>query len=68
MSQWNSLTRVLRCYENASGQRLNNYKTSIFFSRNMPQEDKDMILADARIPATQCFDKYLGLLALVGRS
>jgi hypothetical protein len=68
MSQWNSLTRVLRCYEEASGQRLNNSKTSIFFSRNTPQEDKDMIIADAGIPTTQCFDKYLGLPALVGRS
>jgi hypothetical protein len=43
-------------------------RPQFFFSRNTPQEDKDMILADAGIPATQCFDKYLGLLALVGRS
>jgi hypothetical protein len=68
MSQWNSLTRVLRCYEEALGQRLNNSKTSIFFSQNTLQEDKDVILADVGILATQCFDKYLGLPASVGRS
>jgi hypothetical protein len=68
LPQWNSLTRVLRCYEEASGHHLNTAKTSIFFSRNTSQGEKNMILADAGIPATQCFDKYLGLPALVGRS
>jgi hypothetical protein len=52
---------VLRRYEEASGQRLNSDKTTIFFSRNSALEDAD-------IPETQCFDKYLGLPALVGKS
>jgi hypothetical protein len=56
-SQWQSLTNVLRRYEEASGQRLNSDKTSIFFSRNSALEDKEAILEDAGIPETQCFDK-----------
>lgn len=67
-SQWQSLTNVLRRYEEASGQRLNLDKTSIFFSRNSALEDKKAILEDAGILETQCFDKYLGLPALVGKS
>jgi hypothetical protein len=44
MSQWGALTNVLGLYEAASGQRLNNNKTSIFFNGNTPQEERQTIL------------------------
>lgn len=59
---------VLGAYEEASGQRLNNYKTSIFFSRNTSQATKDRILEIIGVPDSKRFDTYLGLLALVGKS
>jgi hypothetical protein len=62
------MTNVLRRYEEALGQRLNLDKTSIFFSKNSAMEDKEAILLDRGILETQCFDKYLGLPALVGKS
>jgi hypothetical protein len=68
ITQWRSLTGVLRSYEEASGQHLNANTTSIFFSRNTSMKEKEAILADAEIPVTQRFDIYLGLLALVGKS
>jgi hypothetical protein len=34
MFQWNHLTCLLQHYEGASGQRLSNNKTTIFFSKN----------------------------------
>ena len=52
----------------ASGQRLNQEKTSIFFSRNMIQECKEEILRILGIHGMQRCDKYLRLLALVGKS
>jgi ribonuclease HI len=68
LSQWGTLTNVLRIYEAASGQRLNNDKTSIFFSGNTPQEERNKILEVAGIPSSQRYDTYLGLPALVGKS
>jgi hypothetical protein len=68
LAQWESLTNILQLYEKASGQRLNNSKTSIFFSKNTPQGDRDALLERAGIPATQRYDTYLGLPALVGKS
>lgn len=33
--EWGSIQQLLKVYENASGQKINKEKTSIFFSRNM---------------------------------
>jgi hypothetical protein len=52
----------------ASGQLLNQDKTSIFFSCNTLEDSKSKILRLSRIPATQRYDKYLGLPTLVGKS
>jgi hypothetical protein len=65
---WRKLTSLLHTYELASGQRLNQSKTSIFFSRNTTTETRQEILRMAGIPSTQSFDKYLGLPSLVGKS
>jgi ribonuclease HI/exonuclease III len=66
--EWRVLNEVLDLYGKASGQRLNKDKTSVFFSRNTTQEVKDLILSVVGIPASQRYDTYLGLPALVGRS
>ena len=47
---------------------LNRDKTSIFFSRNTSNEVKEVIIRLAGVLATQKYDKYLGLLALVEKS
>jgi hypothetical protein len=65
---WNILIAILSSYERASGQMLNRDKTSIFFSRNTTQAAKECILQLSGIPATQRYDRYLGLPSLVGRS
>lgn len=65
---WNILTAILSSYERASKQMLNRDKTSIFFNRNTTQAGKECILQLSRIPATQRYDRYLGLPSLVGRS
>ena len=41
--EWRRLMRILEDYEAASGQKLNEDKTSIFFSRNTSMEKRDEI-------------------------
>lgn len=68
IQQWTYLTSILRQYEEVSGQRLNSNKTAIFFSKNTSMADKERLGEVLGIPITQCYDKYLGLPALVGKS
>jgi hypothetical protein len=44
LTHWIRLTNILNLYEQASGQRLNLEKTSIFFSRNTPREMQENFL------------------------
>jgi hypothetical protein len=68
MGHWSRLSNLLKKYELASGQKLNNLKTAIFFSRNTSQETREKILVESRIPSSQRYDTYLGLPTLVGKS
>jgi hypothetical protein len=68
LSHSNRLTSLLHIYERASGQKLNTSKTAIYFSHNTPIGDKDSIITQAVILASQRYDTYLGLPALVGKS
>ncbi|XP_059454931.1 uncharacterized protein LOC132185134 [Corylus avellana] len=68
LAQRSNLSAILQIYEEASGQKMNNNKTSIFFSRNTPVGEKETILEFAGILATSRYEKYLGLPALVGCS
>jgi len=66
--KWGNLFQVLQTYERDSGQQLNAAKTSIFFRKNTRAELRSFIRTSAGISVTSCFEKYLGLPALVGRS
>lgn len=59
---------MLETYEQASGQVLNQDKTSIFFSQNTPHEIRQNIIQIVGIRATRSLEKYLGLPTIVGRS
>jgi hypothetical protein len=49
-------------------QKLNKEKTSIFFSWNTSMEKREEISRLSGLNATQCYEKYLGLPTMVGRS
>jgi hypothetical protein len=68
VEQWGRLQNILLLYEKASGQKLNNNKTSMFFSKNTTVVDKEAILEIVGVPAIHCYDTYLGLPALVSKS
>lgn len=60
---------ILEICKNASGQKLNKYKTSIYFSQNTRQETKNIITSiTTGIRTSNSYEKYLGLLDLVGKS
>lgn len=62
------MTAILHTNGMASGQRLNQAKTSIYFSRNTSNETQHEILRMSGTPSTRRYDKYLGLPTLVGKS
>jgi hypothetical protein len=68
LMQWNHLSSILKVYEEASGQKMNENKTAIFFSKNTTETDKEQIQGVAGIPTNHRYDTYLGLPALMGRS
>jgi hypothetical protein len=66
--EWRNIGRLLHSYEVALGQKLNAAKTLIFFSPNTREDFKSFIRTSIGISSTQCYEKYLGLPSLVGRS
>jgi hypothetical protein len=66
--EWCRIFKLLEKYEAASGQKLNLNKTSVFFSRNTNVAKRQEITLLSGLQATQWYDKYLGLPALIGKS
>ena len=61
------IQNILVLYEQASGQRLNWEKTSIFFSKAVSEETKANLSAFFRGQEVKEYVKYLGLPAIVGK-
>ena len=62
------IQEILGKYEIASGQKINSEKTTIFFSKNVPMSAKEQIKNLLGVPEIREYEKYLGLLAVVGRN
>uniref|UniRef100_A0A2N9GCH6 Reverse transcriptase domain-containing protein n=1 Tax=Fagus sylvatica TaxID=28930 RepID=A0A2N9GCH6_FAGSY len=63
-----AVMNILGKYEVASGQKLNNDKTSIFFSTNISTESREDIRNLMGASNTNSIEKYLGLPSFVERS
>jgi hypothetical protein len=59
---------ILSQYEEASGQKLNNDKTSIFYSSNTPHDTRIAIGNLLGAPNSNSIERYLGLPPFLGRS
>ena len=59
---------ILNQYEEASGQKLNNDKTSIFYSSNTPHDTRIAIGNLLGDPNSNSIERYLGLPPFLGRS
>jgi len=64
----NELKSLLQKYEDASGQKINTDKSSIFFSPNTALEVKEEIFATLGLMQGYRHSKYLGLPSFIGRS
>ena len=62
------ILNILMAYECAYGQQLNRDKTTLFFSKNVPQGMQDTIISLLGVPEIKQYEKYLGLPSFVGRS
>ena len=63
-----AIQALLGLYEEASGQKINAEKTSLFFSKNVLDDTKESIKNLLGVAEIKEYEKYLGLPAVVGRN
>ena len=63
-----NILQILQKYEVESGQKLNQDKTTIYFSKNVEEDTKNAIQARLKIPEIKEFEKYFGMPSFVGRN
>ena len=68
LSECDALQNILSVYEQASGQQLNRAKTSLFLSRNTPEDIQEEIKHRFGAQVIKQHEKYLGLPSLVERN
>lgn len=61
------LRNVLQLYEDCSGQTINKDKSSVLFSKNCREEERDAFLAALDISREAKSEKYLGLSVYLGQ-
>ena len=64
----NAVSNLLRTYCDASGQRINNDKSSIFFSKGVPENARVEIKDLLNVPNETLNEKYLGMPSDIGNS
>ena len=62
-----AIQALLSLYEKASGQMINSTKTTLFFSNNVSDFTKETIKNLLGVAEIKEYEKYLGLLEVVGR-
>ena len=67
LDECNNILKLLRVYEQSSGQKINKEKTALFFSKSTPQATKDSIKGLLSVQELMFYEKYLRLPSLVGR-
>ena len=67
MEECEKVLEVLNMYEEASGQKVNRSKTSLFFSKSIPIEVKHGIKLALGVPEIMQYERYLGLPSFVGK-
>ena len=67
MADLQAIQDILALYEEASGQKLNREKTTIFFSKVVKEDTKALISNFLQVPKVKEYENYLDLPAVVGR-
>uniref|UniRef100_A0A2N9F4S2 Reverse transcriptase domain-containing protein n=1 Tax=Fagus sylvatica TaxID=28930 RepID=A0A2N9F4S2_FAGSY len=68
LMECNTILEILRKYERASGQQINQDKTTLFFSASTTAETQEEIKNALQLPVIKQYETYLGLPSMVGRS
>ena len=68
MQECHNLQDILRIYERASGQQINQDKTTLFFSSSTPEVNQNEIKDALGLPVIRQYENYLGLPSMVGRA
>ncbi|XP_019200076.1 PREDICTED: uncharacterized protein LOC109193678 [Ipomoea nil] len=64
----NAVKQCLTRYENLSGQVVNYHKSSICYSKNTQDDDRDAVAQILGVAQAPNFGKYLGLPSFIGRN
>ena len=67
MADLQAIQVILALYEEASSQKLNREKTTIFFSKAVKEDTKALISNFLQVPEVKEYENYLGLPAVLGR-
>ena len=67
MEKCGKILEILNIYEEASGQKVNRSKTSLFFSKNTSTNVKHEIKVALGVPKIIQYERYLGLPSFVGK-
>uniref|UniRef100_A0A2N9EX83 Reverse transcriptase domain-containing protein n=1 Tax=Fagus sylvatica TaxID=28930 RepID=A0A2N9EX83_FAGSY len=68
LQECHAIQDILRTYERASGQQINQDKTTLFFSSSTREETQNEIKDALRLPVIRQYENYLGLPSMVGRA
>ena len=63
-----AIQNILTSFEHASGQKINREKTTLFFSKPVSDDMKREIIDFLGVTEIKEYEKYLGLLAVVGKN
>ena len=63
-----TLLNILAKYERASDQQINRARTTLFFSKSTSADMQNRIKDMVGVTVVQQYEKFLGLLSLVGRN
>ena len=63
-----AILQLLQLYEQASGQKLNKEKTTVFFSKGTMEERRMELEEFLGVNEIREYEKYLGLPDVVGRN
>ena len=67
MGDVQAIQSALAKYEKASGQKINGAKTNLFFGKSVLDSTKTDLKNFLGVPGIKEYEKYLGLLVMVGR-
>ena len=68
LEEVNTIQGILKVYEKASGQQINSDKITLLFGQSVCESTKNSIKVLLGVSEIKQYEKYLGLLVVVGKN